>query len=842
MKKLFLIPLLLVLPLGVQASAIEPEVTLNPYEGENNDFGSSVEMIDVSGDGIDDAIISTPTYGEAEGRIDIFFGQQDSLVSSTPSVSIVGGGDNEIFGDSFKTVPDVTGDNLPELVTSGQYATALDESLSTNTYSGILYFFSSESITNVSSDAVDALDFATAALVGEASNDGIGGDIQVYQGTNDTYLSTGAYATNTLQGSLYVFNAETLANLFANSTRAVITEHANIEIIGEAADTGFGNRSYPWTTAGYLVVAATSYDSGTGRVYFIPETNLSQYTTVGNSENVTDLASATVTANTADAYFGTRVLDIGATTVGNDRFLAINSSNDNVYVFTKALVETLEEGSGFGTAETDAIIHLQSNTEGSGNFGNRFMNIDDQYMAVSEHGYDNNTGVVYILKNSTLNTLADNDDAGAQTIASVADFIIYGDSINQNIGYQFSNLNEDIDGDGMNELITGSTGSTTEGSAVAGQITVVPSTIWFSQSGQTSTTISDEDFYTYTGAEDGDGLGWYIVSNGDLDNNGDIDIIASALNFTTSTGTVTTFYNLEDQFGNYEHLLALGHNSGNVTSQGIEERAYRSGSKVASSTGQAGKMLVTAGDVDTDGDFETIITLDSTNRCHTVYIYSGAIKDKQFRACHPNREQSVAYVTAGNYVSGSGQAYIAVAFPSETHGVYIQLYKRTSSGSYKKVHRKYIERSVDFSQGIGIDSGNLTSANSAQIVLAANGSPTLYVYKLSGANKLTKVTEKKVGSMGESINLSVDSSSQMVYTNKWGKKKVKAYTWDGDSIVKYAANSFTPSVEPYGLAAESGVVGVLKKKRNKLQLYYNGEFLRTNSYSKKIWSLNLVNQ
>ncbi len=850
MKKLFLIPLLLLVPTLTQATQIEPNLTLNPYEGESNDFGSSIQTVsDISGDGINDLIVSSPTYNDTEGRIDIFFGNQDQVLSETPDLSINGGGNGEIFGDWLTTFPDVTGDGLPELISSAQYATVLDESLTTNTSTGIIYFFASEDIANHSSNSVNAIDFATAALVGAASDDSIGYSVVTYEDGNTAYLMTGAPFLNENEGSVFLFTRDTVANLFANTTHSTITNQSTVEIRGESADENFGTGMFAWEEANYIVLTASSYGENSGRVYFIPTTNLDVFTTAANMENVEDISYATVTSTIETNYFGGEIYDIGASTVGGDRFLAVSSKLydetsssylGQAYVFSTSLLDTIALAGGFGNAETDATIVFTGSGSTSGLFGGRFANVHDNYFAIAERGYNNATGAVYFFKASTLNTLANDEEATNQSASDTADFILYGVNENQTTGFSLDSFDEDIDGDGITELSVGSTGSTSEG--VAGTVHIVPSSLWINSPGQTTTTLDSAELYSISGDASGDGLGWRVISDGDYDNNGDIDIVSSAVNFDPAAGYIAGYYNLEDSFGSYEYLLTLGQNAGKVTTQDVEERAYDVSSKNSISFSTDGKMLVTAGDVDSDGDIETITSINSMNRCHTIYIYSGSQKDKQFRACHPKRQQTDAYISTGAYSSSSGQAYITVVFPDETQGAYIQIYRRQSNGSYKKVHRKRIETSVDFSQGVSINSGNLTDANKAQIVIAANGTPTFFVYKLSNDNKITKVTEKRVSSVTNSIHIAVDASNQFVYANQWGKKKIKAYTWNGEKIVKSTDNNVTAAVQPYGLAAEDNVVSVLNKKRKTVRFYYNGEYITKDSYAKKIWSLDLVTQ
>lgn len=845
MKKLFIVPLLLVLPYTVQAIQIEPDITLNPYEGESNDFGSTITTIsDISGDAIGDLIVSTPNYGNAEGRIDIFFGKQDENLSTTPDFTITGGGDDEVFGDSFTVLPDVTGDGLPELIAVGQYATTLDDTLSSNAYAGIVYFFASEAIAEHSNATETAINFASAVLVGNSATDNIGSNVQVYNGAAGPYLVTSSTETNEGQGSVYIINPTALDSLFSNNAHDTIDSQVTLEVIGEEASSNFGLDVYAWSEGDYLVLGANQYQTTKGRAYFIPESTFASYTTSGNTENVTDVSNAIITSSESGAFFGSTITDAGPAEFG-ERYIAIEAVNYDasdtaaLHILSTALLETIESNSGYGVAQTDATITLATPLT---DIGRKMVNVNDQYFAVQGSSYNENTGATYVFRNATLDTLANDEDTINHDPSTVADFILYGDSPNQFSGFSLATFSEDIDGDDIDEFLIGTKGNTQPGNEAQGHITLVPSALWSQASSQQTATISSDSVYTNSGDITGDGYGWLVSGSEDLDNNGDVEIIATGLNSISDSGYVRVFYNLEDQLGSYEHILVLGHSGGNTTTQGVEERGYRSGSKVKASIGTAGKMFVTAGDVDINGDTETITTLDSINRCHTIYIYSGIIKDKQFRACHPNNEQTVAYISAGTYVSGSGQSYIAVVFPNETHGAYIQLYKRTSSGSYKKVHRKRIESDVDFSQGLSIGSGNLTSANSAQIVLAANNHPTLFVYKLTNANKLTKVTEKKAGGKNTSLHLAVDGSNQILYVSKWGKRKVKAYTWDGNNIVKLTANNLTPTVEPYGLAAEDGVVTVLKKNRKKLQLYYNSELVNTNTYSKKIWNLDLVNQ
>lgn len=851
MKKLFLIPLLLLLPVVTQATQIAPNLTLNPYEGDSNDFGTNIQTVsDISGDGIDDLIVGAPTYNDSEGRIDIFFGKQDQAFSDAPDFTITGGGSGETFGDWVTTFPDVTGDGLPELISQAQYATVLDETLSTNTNTGIIYFFASESIANHSSSSVNALDFATAALVGANADDAIGYNLVTYEDNTITYLMVGAPNLNDNNGSVFLFSRDTIANFFTDATHSAITNQSNIEIVGESADTNFGTKMYAWEEGGYIVLSASAYNENSGRVYFIPTADLGVFTTVSNIENISDLSSANITSTTTNNYFGGEILDVGAASIGGYHYLAIGSSLYNpdtdssmgqTYIVSSALIETITAAGGSGTAETDATIVFTGSGSADGKFGGRFANANNNYFAISERGYNNSTGAVYLFKNSTLDALANDEDAINQSAPSTADFILYGTNENQNTGFSLDSFDEDIDGDGISELSIGSTGSTSEN--VAGAVHIVPSTLWIDDAEQTTTTIDNNTLYTYSGNDSGDGLGWKVISDGDYDNNGDVDVLSSALNFDTEAGYVTGYYNLEDGFGAYEHLLTLGQNKGKVVTQDVEERAYDVGSKNSVNFDTDGKMLVTAGDVDSDGNIETITSINGTNRCHTIYIYSGSEKDKQFRACHPARQQTDAYISAGSYSNSSGQAYIAVAFPDGTQGVYLQVYRRQSNGSYKKVHRKRIETNVDFSQGINISSGNLTDANSAQIVLAAtSGIPKFFVYKLSSDNKLRKVTEKQIGSQSTSLSLAVDGSTQMLYTNKAGKKKIKAYTWDGTSIVKDTDHSFTAEIEPAGLAAEADIVSVLNKKRKTVRFYYGGDYVTKDSYSNKIWSLDLVNQ
>lgn len=843
MKKLLFILLLLGLPFGVQASQIEPDLMLDPYAGTSNDFGTRTEVVsDISGDGVNDLIVNTPSYNDSEGRIDIFFGQSAELLNQTPDVTITGGAADEDFGDWFTTFPDVTGDSLPELVVRANYGTVLDDTLTTNTNTGVIYFFASEILTQATSQAVAAIDIASAVIVGNNSNEAIGYQLQVYQTTDQVYLLSSTPDTNDGRGSVYVLNQTTVTNLFTNAVQDTIDNQANLEIIGETAGDQFTIELFAWDQAGYIVVGANLYGAVAGRAYFIAETMFTNYTSQGNSVGVLDASNAYITSSTSVDYFGTDISDAGPAEFDNDRYIAITSL-DEVYLFSQSLIETITNAGSSGTAQTDATIVFTGEGSASDALGRDIRNINDQYLAISNQDDNDFAGVVYLFRNNTLHALADDDDALNQSAPTTADFIVYGDTASQYSGSDLAELEEDIDEDGINELIIGAQGKNQLDEEVAGEILVLPSSIWWNNASQQTMSVSDEALHTYNGDFTDARYDWFLHGSADLDNNGDKEIIGSAIDLETDQGHLNIFYNLEDLVGTFEHTLTLGQTNGRFANQSVEERANAfSDVQTNRINNTDGSMLVTSGDVDNDGDTETITTIQSDNRCHTIYIYSGTEKDKQFRACHPNREQTTAYISADTYASGSGQAYITVAFPNETHGAYLQMYKRQTNGSYKKVHRKRIETNVDFSQGMSLSSGNFTNANSAQIVLAANSTPTFYVYKLSNEGKIKKVTEKQVGSTANSLHLAVDGSNQMLYVSKWGKKRLKAYTWNGSQIVKVASNAFTVAVEPYGLAAEGDVVAVLNKHRKKLRFYYQGELEATKTYSKKIWFLDLVNQ
>ncbi len=852
----------LVFPSLAAAATLDTDLELNAPYDDSSYFGSpTMNVGDVSGDGIDDLMIGAAAFDAigdengGPGAVHVYYGQDGEELSASPDLTILGENGGDVFGSLVHSFPDVSGDGLPEVIVSAYYADTDADSRGDGSNRGKVYFFTSESLQETSEDNIFSLSaLSDGYLMGYEDGDTFGIDIEVYEGESDAYLMVSASSAEDQKGVVYFFNKDTISDIINNETITLAKGSADFSVAGEEEMDFFGLNTLAWTEGGYVVMASTSYDNGSGRVYFMKESTVANYVANPVYEfPVVSLADAVITGAAESQYFGWVKADAGNGSIGSGRYLALsapyydstNTNDGRVYIFTTALIETLEEGSGFGIAETDSIIDLLGAGGENDQFGIQMTGVGTDYFAIGERGYHTNVGEVYMFENSTLNALADDDDASSHGALTEADFIMNGVGEESHLGLNLAEFAEDLDQDGVNEIILGAPGNTQSGSETVGRAFVVNSGNWMGSADQVNYTAFTDPVYQMQGQQDGDGFGGILNGLGDYDGNGDIDLLVGALNFDDDRGKVHAFYNREDADGEYEYLFSIGKNKGKYQVDNVEEQAEGVSLSLSANISNQNNSVHTAlGDVDGDGDVELLVTSAKESKCHTIEVrhYSSNKKEKSFKVCHPKEQATRAYISAGDY-SGNGKAEIAIAMPDGATGTYVQIQKRKNNGKYKKLRRARLQTGIDFSGGVSISSGNLSETNKEQFVIASlTRKQQAFVYKLNNSSKFKQVKKKKVNTKKKGVYVAIDSSTNTLYTVQVGKKKVQAFSWTGSGLKKDSTKTFTAGFKPKGIAAAGDVVALVKKNQKSVRFYYQTNGIRNKSYSQKIWSIDIVDK
>lgn len=470
-------------------------------------FGSAVQIGDMDADGDDDLVCGGTYYPSGQGRITIFYNDGSALPADSDSADeIINGYGSSWIGSTFATaLADVNADGRTDLIIGGYY-------YNTN-YQGrvdILYndgsYPTSAGDSNITIYGEGASDnFGYAVTTGDLNNDG----------SND--LVVGAGDDNSRTGKVYVFYGEG-----GLEHRNTITGDAGI-YLGTALATGDFNADGKTD----LAVSADYYSTQTGRVYI--------FYNDGAYGTGTGGADHTITGEGTYNQFGHAMAVGDMDSDGTDDLVVgapdYNSSVGRLYVFLND-----SGGMPLNASGADDIVDSTSGGDFAANIGVGDIDAD---------GDDDVAASRYFLLGDSYVHIFYQDGSALPDVAS-ADHTIT--ETNNNYWFGGEILIEDFDGDGDEDLAA----SATSASSSAGQVYI------FYNDGATLPTSPGTADVTFTGPASGY-LGVSMAA-GDMNGDGTLDLVAGAPGYNSNVGAVYIYYN-DGAYGSADDTIA-GETSG----------------------------------------------------------------------------------------------------------------------------------------------------------------------------------------------------------------------------------------------------------------------------------------
>src|SRR3989339_897652 len=534
----------------------------------SSQFGTSMSVGDLNSDGKEDLVVGAVMYNSFQGRIYIFYNDGTGIYTygaTTSNVTITGSGAN--FGESL-VIGDMNSDDKTDLVVGATFYG------STNGRAYIFYNDGSYAASAASADEIitgeASSQFGTSMSVGDLNSDG------------KTDLIVGAKSFSSFTGRTYIFYNDGQYPLNATSADIMITGENNGDYFGIAMIVD------DFTSDGKddLLVGAYQYNNDTGKIYFYETRD--NYSWELQPQLTNDFrilnhggAELKITGEGGGAHFGyaSAIGDLNAD--GKNDLVISAYSLSKVYIF-------YNDGSyANDAASADKIIIGDGD-----NFG--------YHLAIGDLNSDGNDDLVvgdyyYDMSGQCKVYIFYNDGAYVNDAAS-ADKIITGDSWSFFGSYI---LISDLDADGDNDLAVNAWGYSSSRGRVY---------IFYNDGSYPATANSADEIIT--GENVGNKFGRILVS-GDLDADGDDDLIAGAYEYdlgaNTNEGRIYIFYN--DETGVYPY----GATSSDITITG-EQGGFFGGTSFVNG--------IVSGDINNDSRTDIIISsigYNSSQGC--VYIF-----------------------------------------------------------------------------------------------------------------------------------------------------------------------------------------------------------------------------
>ncbi len=265
--------------------------------GSTPEFGRSVALGDVTGDGYSDLAVGANGYSDSisnRGRVYVFHSSGSGGIGATQATSantmITGQAGDDQFGYNV-TFGDVNGDGYADLAASAIFYP------SGNDKNGAVYVLHSSGSSGI---GVTAASSYNTRIEGENTTDELGWNISVGDVNGDWFsdVLTGAKNYNSSTGRAYLFQSTGSGGIIAT-----VASSASIIISGEATSNKFG---FSVSLAdingdGFAdpVVGAYGYSSNRGRVYVFRSSGIG-----GVSDTSAITADTIITGENGQDYFG----------------------------------------------------------------------------------------------------------------------------------------------------------------------------------------------------------------------------------------------------------------------------------------------------------------------------------------------------------------------------------------------------------------------------------------------------------------------------------------------------------------------------------------------------------
>lgn len=258
-------------------------------------FGWASAIIDINTDGINDIVVSSPSYTASsltyKGKLSVFFGNSIGTYSSSPNITITTPLNYTNLGYKMDTF-DCDGDGFLDLLVTAPFAA---QGQSEPQQMGKVYVLLSSNNTFISGQDIDIESNSALILEGDHSNVQFGRHIKVVEGDtlNPSMILVGAPTTsassdNVESGAIYAYNLDRLMNGHSQSSCLLfsINGGSKWDQVGYSFDIG-EFRSYSKVLALSAPGRTTGFDEEQfGAVYFFDLTTISGNNTIESLENI----------------------------------------------------------------------------------------------------------------------------------------------------------------------------------------------------------------------------------------------------------------------------------------------------------------------------------------------------------------------------------------------------------------------------------------------------------------------------------------------------------------------------------------------------------------------------